>query len=105
LSKEPEGIVDIAKFEEVAAWSEVLPEMVTAPAKVEVTDVEVAKSAPTDGVDVPETRVPSKAKSDEFERVEAFVPPFATGSTPVTCDVSDIWPASVEKLRQEFPIA
>jgi len=105
LSKEPETMVEIAKLVDVACCKDVLPETVTAPANVDVTDVDVAKIAPTEGVEVPTILVPSNATSDAFESVELFVPPFAIGRTPETWDVRLIWPESVEKLRQLPAIA
>jgi hypothetical protein len=84
LRREPLEMVEMAKLVEVAALSEVSPEMVTAPAKVDVIEVDVAKTAPIEGVEVPIMRVPSKERTEEFGIPEALVPPLATGSTPVT---------------------
>jgi hypothetical protein len=77
---------------------------VAPPANVEVAVV-VANSAASEGVDVPTILVPSNTRSAEDESVELFVPPFAIGSTPVTCVVRLICPASVENERQVFPMA
>ena len=73
---------EIAKLVDVACCSDVLPEMVTAPANVEVTDVLVANNAPTEGVEVPMTRVPSKERTEELESDVALVPPLAIASIP-----------------------
>ena len=102
---EPEVIVEMARFVVVACWSEVFPPTVTAPAKVEVTDVDVAKSAPTVGVDVPTMLVPLKESRDEFEKVVAPVPPLPSPNVPETCVARLICPDSVESPRQLFTIA
>lgn len=77
-----------------------MPEIVTAPANVEVIEVDVERIAPTVGVDVPTIDVPLNERSDESERVVEFVPPLPMPRVPVTCVERLICPESAENERQ-----
>ena len=63
FTSEPATIFEIAKFVEVACWSDDDPETVKLPEKMEVAVVEVARKAVAVGVDEATSLVPSKVTS------------------------------------------
>jgi hypothetical protein len=75
------------------------------PANVDVAFVDVARIVAKVGVEVPTMRVPSNDNREEEGSVELFVPPFAIGRTPVTCEVSELWPDNVPRDKQLPAIA
>ena len=100
-SRMPFANVDVAVVEETFNVDTERP-----PSIVDVALVEVATNDVNAIVEVAiKLPLPLLATSAEVERFVEPVPPFATGSVPLTCDVSVTSPESVECVRQLPEIA